>query len=79
MQRGHIVCQRDRQAARLFRNKCRGSAAQRPCVRLRPLAYFTGNSPCDSIGPSLERGGEVYVVWSRHVSALDPRLALIKA
>jgi hypothetical protein len=77
--RGPIVYQQDRQAVRLFCNKCRGSTAQRPCVRLRPLAYVTGDIPRDSIGPPLERGAEVYVVWSGHVSAPDTRLALIKA
>jgi hypothetical protein len=56
MLRGHIVCQRDRQAARLLRNKCRGSAAQRPYVTLCPLAYVTGDSPRGSIGPPPERG-----------------------
>jgi hypothetical protein len=35
--------------------------------------------PRGSIGSLPERGSEVYMVWSRHVSALDPRLALIKA
>jgi hypothetical protein len=54
-------------------------AAQRPYVRLRPLAYVMGSRPRGSIGSPPERGAEVYVVWSGHVSALDPRLALIKA
>jgi hypothetical protein len=53
--------------------------AQRPYVRLRPLAYVTGSRPRGSIWFPLERGEEAYTVWSRHVSALDPRLALIKA
>jgi hypothetical protein len=35
--------------------------------------------PRGSIGPLPERGAEVYMAWSRHVSAPDPRLALIKA
>jgi hypothetical protein len=52
--------------------------AQRPYVRLRPLAYVTGSSPRGSIGSLPERGAEVYAIWSGHVSAPDPRLALIK-
>jgi hypothetical protein len=35
--------------------------------------------PRGSIGFLPERGAEVYMVWSEHVSALDLRLALIKA
>jgi hypothetical protein len=54
-------------------------AAQRPYVRLRLLAYVMGSRPRGSIGSLPERGAEVYMVWSEHVSALDPRLALIKA
>jgi hypothetical protein len=53
-------------------------AAQRPYVRLRPLAYVTGSWPRGCIGSPPERGAEAYTVWSGHVSALDPRLALIK-
>jgi hypothetical protein len=79
MLRRHIACQWNGQAARLIRNKCRGCAAQRPYVRLRPLAYVTGSRPRGSIGSPLERRAEAYAVWSGHVSALDPRLALIKA
>jgi hypothetical protein len=67
------------QAVRLIRNKCRGRAAQRPYVRLRPLAYVTGSRPRGSISSPPERGGEAYTAWSGHVSAPDPRLALIKA
>jgi hypothetical protein len=54
-------------------------AAQRPYVRLRPLSYVTGSRPRGSIGSPLERGAEAYTVWSGHVSAPDPRLALIKS
>jgi hypothetical protein len=79
MSRRHITCQWNRQAACLIRNKCRGRAAQRPYVRLRPLAYVTGSVPRGSIGAPPERGAEAYVLWSGHVSAPDPRLALIKA
>jgi hypothetical protein len=79
MLRRHITCQWNGQAARLIRNKCRGRAAQRPYVRLHPLAYVTGSVPRGSIGAPPERGAEVYAVWSGHVSAPDPRLALIKA
>ena len=78
MLRGHIVCQRERQAARLLRNKCRDRAAHRPYVRLRPLAYVTGDMQRGSIGPPPERGVGALVAWSGHVSALDPCLALIK-
>jgi hypothetical protein len=67
------------QAARLIRNKCRDRAAQRPYIRLRPLAYVTGSRPRGSIGSPPERGAEAYAVWSGHVSAPDPRLTLIKA
>jgi hypothetical protein len=76
MLRGHIVCQRDRQTACLLRNKCRGNTAQRPYVRLRPLAYVSGNSPCGSIGPPLERGVEAHWIKPGHVSVPDPRLSL---
>jgi hypothetical protein len=53
--------------------------AQRPYVRLRPLAHVTGSRPCGSIGSPPERGAEAYVVWSGHVPSPDPRLTLIKA
>jgi hypothetical protein len=79
MLRRHITCQWNGQAARLIRNKCRGRAAQRPYVRLRPLAYVMGSRLRGSIGSLPERGAEAYAVWSRHVSAPDPCLALIKA
>jgi hypothetical protein len=62
-----------------LRNKCRGSATQRPYVRLRPLAYVMGDSPRGSIGSPPERGVGAPAVWSGHVSAPDPRPALIKA
>jgi hypothetical protein len=79
MPRRHITCQWNGQAACLIRNKCRGRAAQTLYVRLRPLAYVTGSRPRGSIGSPPERGAEAYTVWSGHVSAPDPRLALIKA
>jgi hypothetical protein len=75
MPRRHIACQ----AARLIRNKCSGRATQKPYVRLRPLAYVTGSRPRGSIGSPPEWGAEAFAVWSGHVSAPDPRLALIKA
>jgi hypothetical protein len=78
MPRRHITCQRNRQVARLIRNKCRDRAAQRPYVRLRSLAYVTGSRPRGSIGSPPERGAEAYTVWSGHVSAPDPCLVLIK-
>jgi hypothetical protein len=79
MLRRHIACQWNGQVAHLVRNKCRGRAAQRPYVRLCPLAYVTCTVPRGSIGAPPERGEEAYTVWSGHVSASDPRLALIKA
>jgi hypothetical protein len=56
MLKGHIACQQDSQAVHLLRNKCRDNAAQRPYVRLRPLAYVTCGRPRGSIGSSLGRG-----------------------
>jgi hypothetical protein len=75
MPRRHIASQ----ATRLIRNKCRGRSAQKPYVRLRPLAYVTDSRPRSSIGSPPERGAEAYAVWSGHVSAPDPRLTLSKA
>jgi hypothetical protein len=72
MLRWHIACQWNSQAVRILHNKCRDRATQRPYVRLRPLAYVTGDMPRGSIGPPPERGAEVYMVWSGHVSAPDP-------
>jgi hypothetical protein len=79
MPRRHITCQWNGQVARLIRNKCRGRVAQRPYVRIRPLAYVTGSRPRGSIGSPPEQGAEAYIVRSGHVSAPDPRLVLIKA
>jgi hypothetical protein len=79
MLRRHIACQWNGQAARLIRIKCRGRATQRPYVRLRSLAYVTDSRPRGSIGSPPERGAGAHTAWSGHVSALDPRLALIKA
>ena len=78
MARQHITCQWNGQAARLVRNKCRDRADQRPYVKLRPLAYVTRAMPRGNIGAPPERGAEAYAIWSGHVSAPDPRLALIK-
>jgi hypothetical protein len=57
---------------------------QRPCgpEALRqapPLAYVMGSRPRDSIGSPPDRGVGAHAIWSGHVSAPDPRLALIKA
>jgi hypothetical protein len=79
MPRRHITYQWNGQVARLIRNKCRGRVAQRPYVRLSPLAYVTGSMPRGSIGSPPERGAGAYAVRSGHVSAPDLRLALIKA
>jgi hypothetical protein len=59
MLKGHIACQWGSQAARLLRNKCRDSAAQRSYVRLRPRAYVTRGRPHGSIGSPPERGAVV--------------------
>jgi hypothetical protein len=76
MLKGHIACQQDRQAAHLLRNKCRGSMAQRPYVRLCPLAYVTSDRPRGSIGPPPERGAEAHKIKPGHVSVPDPHLSL---
>jgi hypothetical protein len=78
MLRRHITCQWNGQVACLIRNKCRGHAAQRPYVRLHPLAYVTGSRPRGSIESPPRRGVEAYTIRSGHVSASDPRLTLIK-
>jgi hypothetical protein len=54
-------------------------AAQRPYVRLHPLAYDTGSEPHGSIGSPPEQGAGVYWVWPGHVMAPDPCMALSKA
>jgi hypothetical protein len=79
MLRRHIARQWSGQAACITHIKCRGHVAQRPYVWLRPLAYVTGSRPCGSIGSSPEQGVGAHAVWSGHMSAPDPRLALIKA
>jgi hypothetical protein len=79
MLRQHTDCQWNGQAARLIRNKCRGRVAQRPYVRLHPLAYVTCSRPRGSIRSPPGRGAEAYTIRSGHVLAPDPRLALIKA
>jgi hypothetical protein len=43
------------------------------------MAYVTGSVPRGNIGAPPERGAGAYMVWSGHVSAPDPHLALIKA
>jgi hypothetical protein len=50
MLRGHIACQQGEQEACPLHNKCRDRAAWRPYIRLRPLAYVTGNQPRGSSG-----------------------------
>jgi hypothetical protein len=74
MLRRHIGRQQGGQAARPLRNKCRDRAAQRPYVRLRPLAYVTGNKPCGSIGSPPERGARAHRIKPGHVSVPDPCL-----
>jgi hypothetical protein len=72
MLRRHIACQRDGQAARLIRNKCRGRVTRRPDVRIRSLAYITCGRPRGSIGSPLGQGVAAYAdksapdwVWTR--------------
>jgi hypothetical protein len=60
--------------ARPLRNKCRDRAAQRPYVRLRPLAYVTGNKPHGSIGSLPERGAQAHRITPGHMSV--PNLCL---
>jgi hypothetical protein len=74
MLRRHIACQQSGQAARPLRNKCRDRAAQRPYIRLRLLAYVTGNKPRGSIGSPPERGVQAYRIKPGHVSVPDPCL-----
>jgi hypothetical protein len=58
MLKGHIACQRGRQAARLLHNQCRGSVAQRSYVRLCPQAHVTHGWPFGSFGSLPGRGAE---------------------
>jgi hypothetical protein len=44
-----------------------------------PLAYVTCSRPHGSIRSPPGQGAEAYTIRSGHVSAPDPRLALIKA
>jgi hypothetical protein len=74
MPRRHIACQQGGQAARPLRNKCRDRAAQRPYVRIRPLAYVTGNKPRGSIRSPPERGAQAHRIKPGHVSVPDPCL-----
>jgi hypothetical protein len=74
MLRQHIACQQGGQVARPLLNKCRDRAAQRPYVRLRPLAYIMGNKPHGSIGSPPERGAQVHRIKPGHVSVPDPCL-----
>jgi hypothetical protein len=83
MLRRHTACQWNGQAACLIRNKCRGRVAQRPYVRLRPLAYVTCSMPRGSIVAPPEREAGVYAdrsgahqSRSGHVSAPDSLLGL---
>jgi hypothetical protein len=74
MLRRQIACQQGGQSARPLRNKCRDRVAQRPYVRLRPLAYVTGNNPRGSIGSPPERGAQAHMIKPGHVSVPDPCL-----
>jgi hypothetical protein len=55
MLRRHIICQWNRQVARLRRIKCSDRAAQRPYVRLRPLAYVTCIMPRKALSGERKR------------------------
>jgi hypothetical protein len=77
MLRRHITCQFFRQHA-LSAINAEDAQPRGLYVRLRLLAYVKGSWPRGSIGSPPERGVEAYAVWSGHVSAPDPRLALIK-
>jgi hypothetical protein len=48
--------------------------AQRPYVRLRPLAYVTGNKPHGSIGSPPEHGAQAHRIKPGHVLVPDPCL-----
>jgi hypothetical protein len=72
MLRRHIAYQLGGQATRPLRNKCRDRAAQITYVRLRPLAYVTGNKPRGSIGSSPERGAQAHRIKHGHASVPDP-------
>jgi hypothetical protein len=74
MLRGHIACQQGGQAARPHRNKCRDRTAQRPYVKLRPLAYVTGNKPRGCIRSPLERGAQAHRIKPGHMLVPDPCL-----
>jgi hypothetical protein len=74
MLRWHIACQQGGQAARPLRNKCRDHAAQRPYVRLHPLAYVTSNKPRGSIGSPPERRAQAHKIKLGHASVPDPCL-----
>jgi hypothetical protein len=74
MLRRHIACQQGGQATRPLLNKCRDRTVQRPYVRLRLLAYVTGNKPRGSIGSPPERGAQAHRIKPGHVSVLDPCL-----
>jgi hypothetical protein len=45
-------------------------------VRLRPLAYVTGNKPRGSIGSPPERGAQAHRVKPGHMSVPDPCTSL---
>jgi hypothetical protein len=68
MLRGHIACQEGGQAARPFRNKCRVHTVYGPYVRLRPLAYVTGNEPRGCFGSPPERGAHAQGKARPHIS-----------
>jgi hypothetical protein len=69
---GHVTI--NAEAARPLQNKCRDRAAYKPYVRLRPLAYFTGNKPRGSIGSLPERGAQAHMIKPGHASVPDPCL-----
>jgi hypothetical protein len=92
MLRRHIACQWSGRLIKCRGGTSPASVIDRRCVlstinaaprgpealRQAPPAGLR-HGPRGSIGSPPERGAEVYMVWSGHVSAPDPRLALIKA
>jgi hypothetical protein len=75
MSRRHITCQWNGQAARLVRDKCRDRTAQRPYVRLRPLAYVTRTMPRGSMGvlpaSGIDRHAACGMDWSPPTRGMD--------
>ena len=76
---GCAACHWNGQAHVLSVMNAKTCVSQRLHARFRPLAYAARSRPRGSIGSPPGRGAEAYTIRSGHVSAPDPRLALIKA